>query len=109
MQVQKNVYLCIPFEKGHIKFIENTERDYNEVKKLEIKVCNITKFEFFRVANRDCNFKGKTSKNLRRKCRKDSLRKYEKENKSERRMPWLPEAKKDVVSCEKLRGSANRN
>ena len=35
--------------------------------------------------------------------------KYEKENKSERRMPWLPEAMKDVVSCEKLRGSANRN
>ena len=35
--------------------------------------------------------------------------KYEKENKSERRMPWLLEAKKDVVSCEKLRGSANRN
>ena len=32
----------------------------------------------------------------------------EKEKKSERRMPWLPKAKKDVVSCEKLRGSANR-
>ena len=38
-----------------------------------------------------------------------SLEKYEKGNKSERRMPWLPEAMKDVVSCEKLRGSANRN
>ena len=25
------------------------------------------------------------------------------------RMPRLPEVKKDVVSCEKLRGSANRN
>ena len=35
--------------------------------------------------------------------------KYEKEKKSERRMPWLLEATKDVVSCEKLRGSANRN
>ena len=23
-------------------------------------------------------------------------------------MPWLPKARKDVVSCEKLRGSANR-
>ena len=23
-------------------------------------------------------------------------------------MPWLSEAKKDVISCEKLRGSANR-
>ena len=33
----------------------------------------------------------------------------EKENKSERRMPWLPETTKDVVSCEKSRGSANRN
>ena len=38
-----------------------------------------------------------------------SLEKYEKENKSERGMPRLPEARKDVVSCEKLRGSANRN
>ena len=37
------------------------------------------------------------------------LKKYEKENKSERGMPRLPEARKDVVSCEKLRGSANRN
>ena len=24
-------------------------------------------------------------------------------------MPWLSEAKKDVISCDKLRGSANRN
>ena len=29
--------------------------------------------------------------------------------KSERRMPRLPEARKDVVSCEKPRGFANRN
>ena len=36
------------------------------------------------------------------------IHKYEKEKKSERRMPWLSEAKKDVVSCEKLRGFANR-
>ena len=28
--------------------------------------------------------------------------------KSERRMPWLLQAMKDVVSCEKLRGTANR-
>ena len=34
---------------------------------------------------------------------------HEKEEKSERGMPWLLEARKDVVSCEKLRGSANRN
>lgn len=32
----------------------------------------------------------------------------EKANKSERRMPRLLEAKKDVVSCENGRGSANR-
>ena len=32
----------------------------------------------------------------------------EKGEKSERRMPRLLEARKDVVSCEKLRGSANR-
>ena len=37
------------------------------------------------------------------------IHKYEKENKSERGMPWLPEVMKDVVSCEKRRGSANRN
>ena len=36
----------------------------------------------------------------------DSL--TEKEKKSERRMPRLPEARKDVVSCDKLRGTANR-
>ena len=36
-------------------------------------------------------------------------RKKRKANKSERRMPRLPEAKKDVVSCEKVRGSANRS
>ena len=34
---------------------------------------------------------------------------FEKGTKSERRMPRLPEATKDVVSCEKVRGSANRN
>ena len=37
------------------------------------------------------------------------IHKYEKEKKSERGMPRLPEVKKDVVSCEKLRGFANRN
>ena len=40
------------------------------------------------------------------KSQRDSQK--EKENKSERRMPWLLVAKKDVVSCEKLRGTANR-
>ena len=33
----------------------------------------------------------------------------EKEDKSERRMPRLPEAMKDAVSCENARGSANTN
>ena len=46
---------------------------------------------------------------MRLRVANDSPRKYEKEKKSERRMPWLSEAKKDVVSCEKLRGFANRN
>ena len=32
----------------------------------------------------------------------------EKVRKSERWMPRLPKARKDVVSCEKLRGTANR-
>ena len=54
-------------------------------------------------------FQGKRVKIYETKrSRVDSL-KYEKENKSERGMPRLPEARKDVVSCDKLRGSANRN
>ena len=54
-------------------------------------------------------FQGKRVKIYETKrSRVDSL-KYEKENKSERGMPRLPEAKKDVVSCDKLRGFANRN
>ena len=28
-------------------------------------------------------------------------------SKGVRRMPWLSEAKKDVISCDKLRGGAN--
>ena len=42
------------------------------------------------------------------KAKRDLLEEYEKEEKSERGMPRLPEAKKDVVSCEKPRGFANR-
>ncbi len=37
---------------------------------------------------------------------KDSQKKV---TKGVRRMPWLSEAKKDVTSCEKLRGLANTN
>ena len=90
------------------EIIDNTERD-NEVKKLkEIIVCIIRNSSFFELRIRDCNFKGKRVKIYETSSRIDSL-KYEKEKKSERGMPWLPEARKDVVSCEKLRGSANRN
>ncbi len=35
--------------------------------------------------------------------------KYEKVNKGVWGMPWLSEAKKDVISCDKPRGSANMN
>ena len=45
------------FNRNEIELFDNTERDYNEVKKLEIKVCNYSEFEFFRVAKKkDCNF-----------------------------------------------------
>ena len=37
----------------------------------------------------------------------DDGTKREKVNKGVRRMPWLFEAKKDVISCVKLRGGAN--
>ena len=39
--------------------------------------------------------------------RKHELRKIEKVTKSAWGMPWLSEAKKDVISCDKLRGGAN--
>ena len=45
------------------------------------------------------NYKSDSKKNSRR----------EKEEKGERGMPRLPEARKDAVSCENARGSANRN
>ena len=37
------------------------------------------------------------------------ITRYEKVNKGVWGMPRLSEAKKDVISCEKLRGSANMN
>ena len=90
------------------EFIDNTERD-NEVKKLKRDYSlYYLNSSFFELRIRDCNFKGKRVKIYETSSRIDSL-KYEKEKKSERGMPWLPEARKDVVSCEKLRGSANRN
>ena len=86
--------MCIfasPLEKGH-KFFENIERE-NEVKE-EKQLISLKdeKRDFFVLGTAiSCKWT------------------FEKENKSERRMPWLLKAKKDVVSCEKLRGSANRN
>ena len=44
---------------------------------------------------RDCNFRVQNTR-------------ARKQDKSGRRMPRLSEAKKDVVSCEKRRGTANR-
>ncbi len=43
-------------------------------------------------------------------CRRESVsgkKEREKVNKGVRGMPWLSEAKKDVISCEKYRGVAN--
>ena len=55
---------------------------------------------------------GKTQKNLsdRLTCRDTRIDESLKEvNKSVWGMPRLSEATKDVISCDKLRGSANRN
>ena len=65
------------------------------------------------MRKRDCNFIGKRVRNnetrfIGRWAGESQLIHEEKEEKSERRMPRLPEAKKDVVSCDKARGSANR-
>ena len=40
-------------------------------------------------------------------CRNNELERIEKVTKSVRGMPWLSEATKDVISCDKLRGGAN--
>ena len=39
--------------------------------------------------------------------KKKTSRKFEKVTKSAWGMPWLSEARKDVISCDKLRGGAN--
>ena len=57
---------------------------------------------------RACYPVGPSEREGERRSAYDSPREYEKEEKSERGMPRLPEARKDVVSCEKPRGSANR-
>ena len=40
-------------------------------------------------------------------CNYNNFTKKEKESKSKRWMPWLSEAMKDVVSCDKVRVGAN--
>ena len=40
---------------------------------------------------------------------KKRVKKIEKVTKSVRGMPWLSEAMKDVISCDKLRGGANNH
>ena len=85
------------------EFIDNTERD-NEVKR-DYSLYNSSFFEL-----KGTTISRQTSKTRDvKEIESSSDSQEEKENKSERRMPWLPKAKKDVVSCEKLRGSANRN
>ena len=39
--------------------------------------------------------------------KKNTSKKFEKVTKSAWGMPWLSEAMKDVISCDKLRGGAN--
>ena len=41
------------------------------------------------------------------KKKKNTSKKFEKVTKSAWGMPWLSEAMKDVISCDKLRGGAN--
>ena len=41
--------------------------------------------------------------------KKNTSKKFEKVTKSAWGMPWLSEAKKDVISCDKLRGGANNH
>ena len=63
--------------------------------------------------DRDCNFMATSSyislrqRGYREVPRESQKIHKEKEDKSERRMPWLPEAMKDAVSCENPRGGAN--
>ena len=90
------MYLCSPFR--------NNDRDRSliilkDTRGKEKKISLIFNlFEFFREVEKGLQFQI---------YRQYSLE--EKETKSERRMPRLPEPKKDVVSCDKPRGSANRN
>ena len=88
------MYLCSPFEKT-AQFIDNIERHKEVKKRKEIK-SESRNSSFFELLEVRLQFHRKLSI-------------HEKETKSERRMPRLPIPMKDVVSCEKARGSANRN
>ena len=46
---------------------------------------------------------------LKERIHSSESKEYKKVNKGARRMPRLSETTKDVISCEKLRGFANRN
>ena len=97
-----SVLSCSALEE-RTEFIDNTERD-NEVKR-DYSLYNSSFFEL-----KGTTISRQTSKTRDvKEIKSSSDSQEEKEKKSERRMPWLPKAKKDVVSCEKLRGSANRN
>ena len=81
---------------GRPEFIDNIEREKRGKEANEIRVC-IDNSSFFELWVTELQFQGNETR--------DS---FEKVKKSERGMPGLPEARKDVVSCEKARGSANR-
>ena len=76
------------------KLIDNTGKD-NEVKKKRKSVIKSRDDGSWRKKIRDCNFRVQNTR-------------ARKQEKSGRRMPRLSEARKDVVSCEKRRGTANR-
>ena len=99
------------------KIIDNTERKQRgkeERKENQFENQNSSFFElrrrtaisnFFRIGKKRVQSKRRPCAGARGEVAKIHKEKAEK---SERRMPRLLEAKKDVVSCEKLRGSANR-
>ena len=49
------------------------------------------------------------TRSINTRIKKVSSKKIKKVTKGVRWMPWLSEAKKDVISCDKLRGGANNH
>ena len=88
--------------------LEMTIHNSNWINSIQIK-------ELFSISNdniiNDTNLKYQRleNKESKEKEKNDFLRakKNKEVSKSEWRMPWLSEAKKDVISCDKLRGGAN--